>query len=153
MDLSTSFIWLIVGVAFVALEAFGISGIGFLFAGLAALCVGVIVELGVIGTDNQVLQGALFCGLTAAWAAVLWKPMRKFRMSFGKHSGGYSNMVGEIAIVSNAGLKAGAVGDVVWSGTIMKAELSKAAGEVEVAAGSAVVIKDVRGTTLIVEPK
>ncbi len=151
--LSPPFIWLIVGVVCVALEALGVSGVGFFFAGLAALCVGVLVELGLIGVDGTVMQLAAFFGLTAIWTFLLWAPLRKFRMNLGKKEHGYSNMIGDTAIVSGAGLKPGITGDVIWSGTVMKAELAPSAGEIEVAAGSQVVIVSVRGATLIVEPK
>lgn len=153
MDTNPAFFWLIVGIACMALEAFGITGVGFVFAGLAALCVGVFIALGVLATDNHILQAAVFFGSAAAWAAVLWKPMRKVRLNFGKHGSGYSNMVGETAVVSGAGLKAGMIGEVLWSGTVMKAELAPHAQDVEVAVSGQVTIVDVRGATLIVKPK
>ncbi len=148
-----SFLWLIAGVVSIALEAFGISGIGFFFAGLAALCVGVFVELAVIGPEQIVLQLAVFGLFTAGWAFLLWKPMRKFRLSFGGRSSGYSNIVGETAIVTGAGLTPRTPGNVVWSGTVMKAELSDKAGDIEVTVGSQVMIVAVRGATLVVDPK
>lgn len=151
--LNPSFVWLIIGVLCISFEAFGISGVGFFFAGLAALCVGVLVELGVIGVDSMLLQIAAFCTFTVAWAFLLWKPLRRFRMNLGKSEAGYSNMIGETAIVSGAGLKAGKTGDVIWSGTVMKAELAPSVGDVEVTTGSQVVIVSIRGATLIVEPK
>ena len=154
MDLANpSYLWLIAGVILVALEAFGVSGVGLFFAGLAAICVGVLVEVGAFARDAYLLQIAAALTLTVAWAYFLWKPLRRRRFGFGKVEATYANMIGDTAIVSGAGLKQGMVGDVIWSGTIMKAELPKSVGDVTVTAGSQVIISEVKGSTLIVEPK
>ena len=75
--------------------------------------------------------------------------MQKFR---GAHKrGGYSNIVGDVAVVAAGGLEKGTGGNVTWSGTIMKAELAGHSQRLE--EGAQVVISDVRGATLVVHPK
>lgn len=152
MPLSPALIWLLAGIIFLALEAFGISGVGFLFAGLGAFIAGIVVETGVIAEDAALAQFAAFFFATTATAMLLWKPMKRFRMGQGGDQE-YSNMIGETAIVKNHALKKGAVGQAAWSGTLMKATLDPAANIEELPAGSEVEIVSVRGTTLTVKPK
>jgi membrane protein implicated in regulation of membrane protease activity len=141
------YLWFIAGAVFLTLEALGITGIGFLFAGLAALVTGILVEYGVASPDGYG-QWAWFFGLTAAWAAILWKPMQRFMKT--PKEGGYSNMVGDDATVIEGGLAPGSKGKVRWSGTIMDAEL--APGMAALPAGASVIIREVKGNTLIVAP-
>lgn len=150
-QLPTSFLWLIAGAFFMGLEAFGVSGIGFLFAGLAAITTGIIIESAAVGTEAYVAQFAWFFGCTALWGALLWKPLRKFQKGR-KASDGYHNMIGDVAIVSESGIKKGEAGQAHWSGTIMRAQLSSHCATEALPTGSKVKIVDVKGATLIVEP-
>lgn len=140
-------LWLIAGVACFALEAIGMSGIGFLFAGLGALTVGSLVTA--MPELSLLQQGVIFLAATALWAALLWKPLRKYRGAETKN--GYQNMIGDTVYIGAQGLAPGAIGEATWSGTIMKAEL--APGAEALAAGAAAVIISVTGNTLIVKSK
>jgi membrane protein implicated in regulation of membrane protease activity len=151
MDMSSAEIWLIVGVLLLLLEAFGMSGVGLLFAGLGCLSVGAFLNLELIASDNTLVHFVWFFAMTALWTAVLWKPMQRFYSSRNKK--GYKNMVGDTAYVSAGGLSKSSGGDVTWSGTTMKAELDKDSVTETLAGGAAVIIIDVRGATLIVTPK
>lgn len=151
MDIASSYLWLIAGVVFMALEALGAPGVGFLFAGLGAVTVGSTVYFGMVAEDATVLQFTLFFVATAAWAFLLWKPLQKFHLS--NKPQGYSNMVGDTAYVGSSGLHMGKEGEVTWSGTIMKARLESGASVMSLAPGDAVIITDVKGATLIVKPK
>ncbi len=144
--MSDSVIWLIIGAALVALEVFAVPGIGFLFAGLAAVTTGIVVQMELAGT--LIVQLGWFFGFTIAWAAVLWKPMKKFRKSGKAHN--YSNIVGHTATVINNPLKNGAEGEVKWSGSVMGARLVEGS---EVAVGAQVRIVEVSGNTLMVKPE
>lgn len=151
MDLSPPHLWLLVGVVFLAAEALGVSGVGLLFAGFGALTIGALLQAELISEADTVLQLVVFCAATALWTALLWKPMKRFRL--GQRSGGYHNMVGETAIVAGAGIDKARGGEVTWSGTIMKAELDPAVSASRLEAGSQVTILGVKGATLIVAPK
>lgn len=141
--------WLAVGVVLLLAEAIGASGVGLLFTGLGALAVGGALYGGMLASDAYVAQFALFFAVSAVWAALLWKPMQKFR---GQHKrSSYNNIVGDTAIVAAGGLSRTAGGNVAWSGTIMKAEL--AGHDEALDEGAQVVITDVRGATLTVRPK
>ena len=148
--MSTITLWLIAGVAFMAAEAFGAPGVGLLFAGLGAIATGAALYLGIIAEDATTAQFVAFFTTTAAFAFLLWKPLKRFRL--GK-SGGYSNMIGDTAYVGSQGLAKGRPGEDTWSGTIMKAELAADAKEENLEAGSAVAIVEVVGAKLIVTPK
>ena len=145
-----SYIWLITGVLLLLTEAFGVTGVGLLFAGLGAFTVGFLLKLGAVGADNTLLQFVCFLAATALWTVALWKPMRKFYSS--KNKAGYSNMIGETAYVGSSGLKKGVVGEATWSGTIMRAELVADSIKDTVEGGAAVEIVEVRGVTLFVRP-
>jgi len=151
MEISVMVGWLIAGVVFLAAEAMGITGIGLLFAGIGALTVGTMLNMGMISPDATLLQAVIFLISSAIWAAILWKPMKKFRLN--KNSPGFSNMVGETAYVGSAGISKLHGGEVTWSGTIMKAQMDAHVTADKLEAGSQVTITDVKGATLIVKPK
>lgn len=138
-------LWLIAAVACFLLEAVGISGLGFLFAGLGALTAGSLVTAMPELTPLQ--QGIIFCASTALWALILWKPLQKQRHKSAKN--GYKNMVGDTVYVGADGLEPDKIGEVTWSGTIMKARLAH--GQEALAAGATAIIKDVAGNTLIIK--
>lgn len=145
--MTPALIWLLVGLAFLALEAFGISGVGFLFAGLGAIATGILTQLAVFGTETWLGQGAWFFFLTVAWAALLWKKMKTFQLGRGGNQH-YHNMVGDRVTVGAEGLAPGSTGAVTWSGTVMRAEL--APGEAAAPAGASLIIREVRGNVLVV---
>ncbi len=151
MELDPMILWLIAGVVFMVVEMAVITGVGFLFAGLGAITVGGTLSFSLIPSDNTLLQLVLFLAATALWSVALWKPLQKMRM--GKNKKSYNNIVGETAIVGDAGLNRITGGEVKWSGTIMKARLAEHAGVDNLAAGSQVIVKEINGNTLTVTPK
>ena len=153
MEIEVSFIWLVMGLVMVALEVFAISGVGLLFAGLGALMVGLLLEVGYIAPDNISVQLVAFFGFTAAWTGMLWKPLQK--MLKGKHADkqGYSDMVGHTATVAGKPLVKGGIGQASWSGTIMTCKLDDSSDVVEVPIGAPVEITAVVGSMLVVKPK
>jgi membrane protein implicated in regulation of membrane protease activity len=138
--MSVTALWLIAGAAFVGIEMFGVPGIGFLFAGIAALMVGGAIELGAISPESTVLQFGLFFLITTVSAALLWKKLKTVR------GPSYSNMVGTTAEVIGAGLSGHREGQVKWSGTIMRARLADEVVIDVLPSGTFVVIKKVEGT-------
>ncbi len=152
MAIDPSQIWLIVGAICLAIEALGIPGIGFLFAGLAAILTGLLVHLNVVDAANNGIQIAVFFATTTLLAVVLWKKLKSWRTNPAS-AGDYRNMIGDVAIVGQDGLARGKVGQVSWSGTTMMAELSEQSGTISVAQGDAVEIVEIKGNRLIVAPK
>lgn len=144
------YIWLVAGVLFFALEAIGISGIGFLFAGFGATTVGSLVYYGTLPQEDIINQFVVFFVTTALWAVLLWKPLQKFRLR--NPAQGYNNMIGETAYVGASGIDEKG-GEVTWSGTIMKAQIANGASAKRLEAGSQVTIVDIVGTTLMVKPR
>ncbi len=142
--------WLVVGVVFFALEMLGVPGVGFLFAGLGALTVGGALDFALIPADDFLLQLLVFLASSALWAAILWKPLKKWKS--GKHKQPYNNIVGQTAVVGDGGVnKLG--GEVKWSGTIMKARLCDKCSVESLQAGAQVTITEINGNTLTVTPK
>ncbi len=146
---NSPYLWLALGAMLLTIEVLGASGIGFLFAGLGAVIAAVLAHLG--WAETIWAQTAWFFAATSLWAVLLWLPMKKLKMQ--KHGGsdGYNNMVGDEAIVSEEGLQPNKRGKVRWSGTVMNAKLAQDAPAV--AANAAVIIKQVKGTVLIVAPE
>jgi len=145
------YIWLIFGAALIIFEVSTIPGLGLLFAGLGALSTGIILQLGYV--EGLLAQSVTFLSFTAAWAAVLWKYLRKLRTGNSKNRLHLSNMVGDTAIVTNNPLKIGETGQVTWSGTIMRAEIDESFTGEEIAVDSQVIIKSVVGNVLKVSAK
>ncbi len=149
--LSVSSWWLLAGAIFMALEAFGVPGIGFLFAGLSAIAVGGLMLAGIVEQDAQQLQFTLWFVFTACFALALWKPLKRWRGGDGE-PGNYSNMVGDLATITDMPLRKGHPGKARWSGTTMNAELEAQAPAVEIPVGAMAEIVEVRGTVLILKP-
>lgn len=147
------YLWLAAGALFLAAEAFGVPGVGFLFAGLGAIATGILIDLEAMGTGGTPGQFAWFFATSVAWTALLWKPLKKFRAGGGKDGGDYNNMVGGAATVTGGPLRKGKTGKVAWSGTTMQAELAADAAVDEMPEGGEAVIREVKGTKLIVAPK
>lgn len=150
MELTPLYIWLIAGVTFLVIEAIGINGFGAFFAGLGALFVGLVINLGLLAEDAILPQLVVFALSTAIWAVSLWKPLKKW------HNGKkpiYNNMIGETAIVAEGGISKQNGGSVKWSGTIMKAQIADDEEEENIAEGAKVFIKEIKGNTLTVSTK
>jgi membrane protein implicated in regulation of membrane protease activity len=142
--MSATILWLAAGAVFIGVEIFGIPGIGFLFAGIAALIVGGAVEFGVIAADNISFQFLLFFAFTSISAAVLWKKLKK------NPKPNYNNIVGTEAIVVGDGLVGNKEGQVKWSGTLMRARLVPNAGMDVISADTVVIVKSIEGNLLYV---
>jgi len=147
--MSVSILWLIGGAALIALEALGIPGIGALFAGLAALLTGLLIEFGALPAEDMIAQWAVFLLATILFAALLWKKLKNWRIN--PSAPRFQNMVGDEAIVVEA-LTGDAIGKVRWSDTLMQARLQH--GTVaELPVGARTTIVAVDGNILTVAPK
>lgn len=145
--MSVTALWLLGGAVFIGIEMFGAPGMGFFFAGIAALLVGGAVEIGLIAPENLLLQFALFFLFTTVSALLLWNKLKQVRGPI------YSNMVGTEAEVIGGGLAGTREGQVKWSGTIMRARLADEVVIDVLPAGTFVTISKVEGTLLHVIPK
>jgi membrane protein implicated in regulation of membrane protease activity len=147
MEISIMVLWLVIGVLLFFAEMI-LPGIGLLFAGFAALTVGLLLNFHMIGSEDYLLQALIFVVSTAIWTACLWKPLKKFRC--GKTT--YNNIVGETATVSKKGVTKNG-GEVVWSGSVMKAKLADNSPVESIESGETVIIKEISGNILTVIPK
>lgn len=141
-------VWMIAGALFIVLEAFMIPGIGFLFAGLGAITVGLITATGLVQFDHLIPQMAWFFAATTFWAVVLWKPLKRFRI--GKNES-YKNIIGDQAIVVGKPLEAGKTGEVKWSGTTMSARIVDGDISTAIPVGNEVEIVKLSGNLLLVK--
>lgn len=145
--MSTTILWLIAGAVFIATEMFIVPGVGFLFAGIAAIVVGAAIELGLLDIANTTVQFILFFVISCGSAAVLWKKLKR------NHGPSYHNMIGSEATVAAPGLSGTTEGQVKWSGTLMRARISDGAGVDVLPEGTPVTIRRVEGTLVYVTPK
>lgn len=148
--MNPSLLWLIAGLLLCSAEALIGPGMGLFFGGLAAVIVGLLTEIGVVGKEAYVAQGAWWLVLTVVLAAALWKPLKNFYTHRNTPGRQYNNIVGGKATVAGEGLRKGMEGQVAWSGTLMKAELAADAAE-SVPAGAPVTIVGMQGAKLIVK--
>lgn len=111
-------LWTFIGIMLMALEIFGVPGIGILFAGFSAISVAVSIFFSPDLNDNIGSQLLYFLLFTAFWAAVLWIPLNKF-INY-DDDGNYSNIIGTYGTVIGYIAKDN-VGEVSWSGTIKRA--------------------------------
>lgn len=145
--MTPSILWLLSGALFLALEAFGAPGIGFLFAGLGAILTGLLVELDIIHAADYVMQFAAFFINSSLLAVILWKKVKQFRATSGA-PGHYSNIIGDDALtVTPVTDKSGTVR---WSGTLMEARTHAAD---TIAPDTTVTIIAINGNVLTVRVK
>ncbi len=146
--------WLAAGALIIAFEAFTSPGLGLFLGGIGALCTALLIKGGVVGEASTGAQFAWCFGITVAWSALLWKPLKKFRMQRKVRGQDVktNNLIGETAIVGKGGLRQGDVGQVIWSGTVMNAELESAHAQ-DVPEGAKVHIHAISGNILKVIPK
>lgn len=147
MELEVWSYWYIASMALLLLEALAMPGVGLFFAAISALCLGALTQSGVIAADDSLTQGTVFFFLTALWAVVLWKPLKRMRLSKSPQS--HHDMIGRSAYVTGGALEKGTKGTAKWSGTIMTARLAKDAGIEAAAEGTELKIVDVQNATLI----
>ena len=150
MEYTPLILWLVFGVALLIAEAV-VAGFGFLFAGCGALTVGLLLNLGVISIDDSLVQFVVFFATTALWALLLWKPVQKLKNSKNKTS--YNNIIGQIVEVVNNGLSKDNYGEVLWSGTVMRAKLAHNSSVESVEIGAKMLVQDIIGNVLIIVPK
>ena len=141
--------WLAIAAIFLALEAFGMMGVGLLFGGIAALLLGIILEFGLIEETDLVTQAALWFGFTTGLALLLYKPLKRWRTTSGSGQE-YNNIVGDTARVAAGGLMLGKPGKVHWSGTTMNAQISPTSSKEAFLEGDMVQISDMRGNQFMV---
>lgn len=113
-------IWFILAIALMGLEIFlGFTIIITIFA-VAALTIGCLTYFFPATYDSIIIQLATYCATVAAWALILWKPL-KLLLKKNTKNGEYSNIIGQKAEVIGADLKPGKIGKISWSGTQVKA--------------------------------
>jgi membrane protein implicated in regulation of membrane protease activity len=151
-EFPVGYLWLIIGGLLLALEAFGAPGIGLLFGGLAAVMVGMLMQAGIVGAEDIVLQIGVWFGFTVVIALLLWKPLKRWR-SPKSDTKEFHNIIGDTAVVFAAELVRGSTGQARWSGTIMQAEIDPVADATRIEEGTIVEITQVRGNTLYVRPR
>jgi membrane protein implicated in regulation of membrane protease activity len=149
--LDPSLLWLIVGALCLAAEAFGVPGVGFLFAGLSAVVVGALVHFDLIGMDHYTVQVGVFFATSALLALVLWKKLKAWRTN-PRAGAEFHNIVGDGATAGKGGLVKGRTGQASWSGTTMMAILADNVSVERVAEGELLEIVAVKGNKLIVAP-
>ena len=145
-------IWLILAALLFVIDVFVTGGIGLVFGGLAALATAFLIYIGLLDSDAELLQMAAALTLTTLFGALLWKPLKKWRLNPTLENN-ITNVIGDTATVVNGSLKKGVVGRVKWSGTVMHAELDAAATGDELPEGSITTITNMKGTTLTVIPR
>lgn len=148
MEITISITWLIVGFIFVAIEVFGIPSAGFLFGGLAAILMAILIEGNIIAGENLPLTLGIWFFITAVIGAFLWSPIKKWRTT--KHSATTTNngMIGDRAVILTKDLNPNELGNASWSGTIMNARLDSSVTH-PIAVGTECTIVRVEGNTLI----
>lgn len=149
LGMSLSSIWLLAGALLLIVELALVPGIGFLFAGLGAISVGAVLIAGWI--DDLSAQLIVFFLATGFWTAILWKPLKSFIAGKGS---GFDDMVGGTAIVFGRPIEKGKMGEVKWSGAIMKCQFDPVAeGLATVDPETEVIITGVSKGILIIREK
>jgi hypothetical protein len=137
--------WVVLGLLLVGLEAVAPGGFFIFFFGVAAIVVGVLAALGWAGPVW--LQWFLFTALSILALAILRKPLRAL-MKQGAGGRPVDSLVGEAGVVT-APIEAGGVGKVELRGSAWSAR-SAAGG---LASGQRCLVERVDGLTLWLRPE
>lgn len=141
--------WYLLSVVLFLLEALAVPGIGLFFAAFGALTVAILVQWGILPLDNNLAQYTAFFLLTGLWTALLWTPLKKFRVKRLMKGETHHDVIGRMARVAGEGLRKNQRGAAEWSGTLMTARLADDATIEEAAGGVELKIVALDGATLI----
>jgi membrane protein implicated in regulation of membrane protease activity len=144
--LNIVFFWSILAIIFFILEIF-VTGIGFIFAGLSAITLAVLINFDLIAEEEIIYQLAWFFILSFAWAVPLYKLFRKYA---NEQKEKYSNIIGDVAVVLSEVITK-EKGKISWSGTIVEAKLAKDNDENELSKGANVKIVNIVKSVFIVK--
>lgn len=111
-------VWCIIGMVLMAVEMFGLPGIGILFSGFAAITVAFFIYLDPSLEGDVAFQLIYFFMSTTVWGALLWIPLSK--LIYYGDEGNYENVIGTYATTSEDLIK-GVRGKLLWSGTKVRA--------------------------------
>lgn len=139
-------LWMLLGIALLAVEMASPGGLFALFFGLSALLVGVLTGLGVAGPTW--VQWLLFSGLSIADLILLRGPL-KGRLDLKGSQRPVDSLVGESAVVLEE-VPAEGVGKVELRGTSWSA---RSQGAVPLARGQRCRVESVEGLTLWLRPE
>jgi membrane protein implicated in regulation of membrane protease activity len=137
--------WVVLGLVLVAIEAAAPGGFFIFFFGVGAFLVGLLVALGWAGPAW--VQWFLFTALSVVALGVLRKPLQG-RVNVRGAQRPVDSLVGEAAIVTGA-IEAGGVGKVELRGAAWNAR----SGAGAIAAGQRCLVERVDGLTLWVRPE
>ncbi|MBM3618909.1 MAG: hypothetical protein FJX23_10270 [Alphaproteobacteria bacterium] len=141
--------WYLLSVLLFVLEAAAIPGIGLFFAALAALTLGLFVQVGLFPHPDWLVQTTAFFFLTGLWAIALWKPLQKMRIRRAAKGEKHHDVIGRSAEVGPGGIAKGKKGNAYWSGALLTARLADDAAIASAAPGEELKVVAVEGSTLI----
>ena len=116
-----SYYWFTAGILFLVIEVFTLSVI-LLFIGLAAITSGAALFFNIVSDDQIIVQLAIFLGSIILWYLALSIPIKKIKALKSKNN--YHSILNQKAQTVTV-LEKSKIGKVTWSGTRMKAVLSK----------------------------
>jgi membrane protein implicated in regulation of membrane protease activity len=148
MEFTLSIYWLLTGLIFISIEVFGLPSVGFLFAGLAAIVISLLIEGAIFDGTNTMLTFGTWFLLTTMFGALLWKPMKKWRTTQHSATKSKNGVIGQKAIIYGKDLSPNELGSAQWSGTIMNARLHPD-DTATLNVGTTAIIHAVEGNTLI----
>jgi membrane protein implicated in regulation of membrane protease activity len=147
MLLSSTEIWLLIGIILIILEFTQLPGIGFLFLGFGAISASVITNYW--QNETELVQFAYFGISSLLWFILLWYPMKAFlSKDKNKLSRDTFDIIGSQVIVENKDIKANELGQVSWCGTILNAKLIGRSNRDIAKIGDTLIIIEVKGNVL-----
>ncbi len=143
--------WLILAVLLMVLEVVLGFTVVLFFSGLACFTVAALIYFGYIELNSIVAQFAAFFLATTIWTIVLWKPFRTLVKKLYNSDATATNILGQEAIIANGPLRAGKIGLVAWSGTVVKAKLDTNSKHRTLEAGTTVIVIAIKDNIFIVK--
>lgn len=144
--------WIAAGVSLIFLEIIMGFPIVFFIAGLAALTAALSIYVWINLNNMFIYQVIVFLAAVPAWMGILWYPLKR-ALHKHKNTNNYSNIIGQTATVYENELLSGKLGQIWWSGTIVKALLESSDPSEKIPSGGEVYIVEVKENIFIVKSK
>lgn len=157
LEANPDVVWAVVGVVLLVIEAFGISGIGLINLGLAAITLSLFIATDTL--DRRALSyksmGFLYLGLTFLWFISRWLPVQfsgDQKEKTNQNRDSMIDVVGSTGAVVSRTLRRDRDGAIKWEGQTMYARIAPEMTVGSIPKGQQVWVTGIDGNTLLVRP-
>ncbi len=138
--------WLILGILFIIIDLLILRRSGFLYFGLGAILLGLLMTFRYIDDVNAISQVLYFIFLSLVWKGVFFKSRKKrARIAAAQIIGS------EAEVAERSGIVPGRIGNVKWNGVIRRARISPDSSIEKVDFGETVYVQEEQDGVFLID--